>query len=446
MNERIDTFSSIKEVKKLHYNQLKRLVKFSTISVMLLYEFEGLELFEKEGINVPRRELVSVEDSGQARMTISGSVVLKAQVLSGKRADAGGIVKIQDSGLKIQEELENLFKKSVNNEKVTRILVEEEIPYQRQDEYYLSFSYDTQTSGPILTFAASGGTGIEDRGASIFPINILEGVTKETISHPRGVIPQELVEVVIKAWQVFTKYDCELVEINPLVVVQGNASTSLSEYSLSEPKASRSDTTVYALDAKVILDDDADFRREIKFPERNLFGREPTEAEIEARKIDEGDHRGTAGSVYWDLDGDIAVLAAGGGGSVVNMDALIACGGKPANYTEHSGNPPREKLKKLTKIILSKSGLKGLWIVGGTANFTDIYETLAGVVEGLREVKPKPNFPIVIRRGGPRDKEAFEMLKEVAKNEGFDIHIFGRETPMTSTAKIMVELAYKSSH
>jgi succinyl-CoA synthetase beta subunit len=142
------------------------------------------------------------------------------------------------------------------------------------------------------------------------------------------------------------------------------------------------------------------------------------------------------------LDGDIAVIAAGGGGSVVNMDALIASNGKPANYTEHSGNPPREKLQKLTKIVLAKPDLKGCWFVGGTANFTDIYETLMGFVEGLREVKPKPNYPIVIRRGGPRDKEAFAALKEIGEKEGFDFHIYGRETPMTATAKIMVELAY----
>ena len=63
-----------------------------------------------------------------------------------------------------------------------------------------------------------------------------------------------------------------------------------------------------------------------------------------------------------------------------------------------------------------------------------------GFVDGLREIKPK--YPIVIRRGGPRDKEAFEALAEIGKKEGFDFHIYGRETPMTSTAKTMVDLAY----
>src|SRR3990167_2770033 len=379
---------------------------------MLLYEFEGKKLFKNCGIQIPKSQLL---ESKSQRVKVKPPLVLKAQVLSGYRAGAGGIIKIaeiKDLRLKIKE----LFKKTINNEKVERVLVEEAIEYEK--EYYLSFSYSTETRGLVLTFGKGGsrvGSHFDEaaKNIDVYPIDILEGFNGENV-------PDELKEIAIKLWEVFTKYDCELAEINPLVVdKQGK---------------------VWALDAKVILDDDADFRRDVKFPQRNLFGRPPTKREIEARKIDEGDHRGTTGSVYWDLPGDIAVIAAGGGGSIVNMDALLAYGGKPANYTEHSGTPPREKLKKLTKIVLSKPGLKGCWFVGGTANFTDIYETLMGFVDGLREIKPK--YPIVIRRGGPRDKEAFEMLKEVAKKESFDFHIYGRETPMTSTAKIMKELAY----
>lgn len=390
---------------------------------MLLYEFEGEQLFKNCGVNVPNSELIN---KGSIAPPMAGlqnddikvkvPAVLKAQVLSGKRAEAGGIIRVESEELRVKN-LEELFKKTINGEKVARVLVMEKVDIHK--EYYISFSYSTESRGPVLTFG-EGGSGVEEKGTKIYPVDILahlEGVK----AHLQGVLPEELVETALKLWEVFIKYDCELAEINPLVIdKQGK---------------------VWALDAKVILDDDGDFRREVKFPGRNLFGRAPTISEIEARKIDEGDHRGTAGSVYWDLPGDIAVLAAGGGGSVVNMDALVALGGKPANYTEHSGNPPREKLKKLTKIILSKP-VKGLWIVGGTANFTDIYETLMGVVDGLREVNPKPAFPIVIRRGGPRDKEAFEALKEIGEKEGYDFHIFGRETPMTSTAKIMVELAY----
>ncbi len=386
---------------------------------MLLFEFEGLELFDKCGINTPRRQLVS---SPNEQIEIKGPLVLKAQVLSGKRLAAGGVIKIQsDPPTRVKEYLTQLLTETINHEKVEKVLVEEEVEYE--DEYYLSFSYSTEVRGPVMTFSSSGGTGIEDKRVKSYPVDILStSEVKKLRLHLRGVIPKELIDTALKLWEVFIKYDCELAEINPLVVDKKGK--------------------ILALDSKVILDDDGDFRREEKFSQRNSFGRPATNAEIEARKIDEGDHRGTAGSVYWDLPGDIAVLAAGGGGSVVNLDALIALGGKPANYTEHSGNPPREKLKKLTKILLSKPNLKGLWIVGGTANFTDIYETLMGFVEGLREVDPKPAYPIVIRRGGPRDKEAFEALKEIGEKEGFDFHIYGRETPMTSTAKIMVDLAY----
>ncbi len=272
--------------------------------------------------------------------------------------------------------------------------------------------------------------------AKSIPVDILKGFEAKLLENTLGVNvihPPGVQDAAKRLWEVFTKYDCELAEINPLVITR------------STSKESKPTFEVYALDSKVILDDAADFRREIKFEERNLFGRAPTQSEIEAREIDQGDHRGTSGSVYWDLDGDIAVIAAGGGGSVVNMDALLAYGGKPANYTEHSGNPPREKLKKLTKIVLSKPNLKGCWFVGGTANFTDIYETLMGFVEGLREVSPKPNYPIVIRRGGPNDKKAFDELKVIGEKEGFDFHIYGREKPMTATAKVIVDLAYKGS-
>ena len=405
---------------------------------MLLYEFEGKQLFKNCNISVPASQLVS---SSTDQVTIKAPLVLKAQVLSGKRAGSGGIVKvteINDLRLKIKE----LFEKTVNGEKVERVLVEEMVEIEK--EYYLSFSYSTETRGPVLTFS-EGGTEVEGKGAKSYAVDPVHLEGEKLQLHLRGVgLPEELVETAKKLWEVFTKYDCELAEINPLVISSRHSreSGNPSNNDLWIPDQVGDDKMVYALDAKVILDDDADFRREVKFPERNLFGRASTEREIEARKIDEGDHRGTAGSVYWDLDGDIGVIAAGGGGSIVNMDALLSYGGKPANYTEHSGNPPREKLKKLTKILLSKSGLKGCWIVGGTANFTDIYETLMGFVEGLRELKPKPKYPIVIRRGGPRDKEAFEALKEIGKKEGYDFHIYGRETPMTSTAKIMVDLAY----
>jgi len=216
----------------------------------------------------------------------------------------------------------------------------------------------------------------------------------------------------------FFDNDCLLLEINPLVESAGK---------------------LIALDAKVNLDDTAGGRhKERLLPTRSIPGHISSKNEIEAKKIDENDYRGTAGSTYFDLDGDIAVLASGGGASLTAMDALLATGGSPANYTEYSGNPPKEKVEKLSKIVLSKKNLHALWVVGAIANFTDIYETLSGFLDALRKINPKPDYPIVIRRGGPNDKKAFEMLK---KNKDFDLHLYGQETTITESAKIVAGLA-----
>lgn len=383
---------------------------------MILYEYEGKKLFARHGIVIPEG---FVAESADCEISVPMPVVLKAQVLSGKRADNAGIV-FADSLGDARDKLGGLLGSHINGEKVDKVLVEEKLEFDK--EYYLSAFYDTETRGPVVSFSEAGGTGIESRGAQTFPISLS---FKES-DFPEGffqIVPRELAERVVS---LFFEEDCVLVEINPLVKLK--------------------DGRFVALDAKVKLDDTASGRHpEWKYFARSAPGHKPTEREVEAKKIDEGDYRGTAGSAYFDLDGDIAVLASGGGVSLAAMDALIKFGGKPANYTEYSGNPPKEKVVKLTKIVLSKPNIHGLWVVGtAPANFTDIYETLSGFMEGIRgardELGVKFDFPIVIRRGGPREKEAFEMLGQV---RDFDLTLQGEETSIVQSAKVMVDLAKK---
>ena len=394
---------------------------------MNLYEYEGKDLLRKEGIPVPHGKIIS---SLSEISEIEPPIVVKAQVLSGKRGKSGLIVPCK-SREELQSAVKNLLGREIAGQKIKTVLIEQYI-IDKAGEYYLSITYDTQTRSPIILVSKKGGVDVEELATDpgtikTLPINPFLGfhpwMARQILAEAgfSGIHFLSLTKILISLWNVFTKYDARLVEINPLIETEGE--------------------DFYAADAKVILDDEADFHRtNFELPARNPLGIAPSEAESLAKEIDKNDHRGSAGSAYIELDGDIAIIAAGGGGSMVNMDALIALGGKPANYTEHSGNPPAEKLEKLTKIVLSKEGLNGCWFVGATANFTDIYETLAGFVDGLRSIKPKPAYPIVVRRGGPRFEEAFEMLKEVGKKEGFDFHIFGPETPMTSTAKIVVDL------
>lgn len=376
---------------------------------MILYEYEGKDLLKRSGINVPKSQLLK---SDEEEVTVSCPLVLKAQVLSGKRAERGGIVVVEKQA-ELKSALKKLFSHKIGDERVVSALAEEKISYTKS--LYLSFSYDTNFRSPVLSWSYEGGTGVEGRKVNIIPFDIRK------ITFPKNLpFPSEILNSLVK---IFLENDCLLLEINPLVSF------------LDKDGKER----WVALDAKVSLDDTAASRhKDWQYSERS--GTQVSEREIAAKKIDEGDHRGTAGSSFVDLDGDIAILASGGGASLVAMDALLALGGNPANYTEYSGNPPREKVFRLTEIVLAKPNLKGLYIVGATANFTDIFETLSGVIEGIRSVQEKLgkkfDFPIVIRRGGPREKEAFEMLGKI---KDLNIKFFGRETSITESAKIMAE-------
>ena len=398
---------------------------------MILYEFEGKKLISQAGINVPKSELV---DSPSYQITIKPPLVLKAQVLSGKRAEVGGIVKVSPND-DVAFSLELLFDKTINKEKVEKVLVEELVEYEV--EYYLSISYDTDHRSPVLTISQSGGTGGEERIAQAFTIDPLKQVV---IPAKAGIQVEGLFmdphmredDIIGKLIKLFFERDCLLLEINPLVWIPDQVGNDKGKW--------------MALDAKIKLDDDAKPRHEDwDFSPRSAPGHNPTLNEIEAKKIDQGDYRGTAGSAYFDLDGDIAILSSGGGVSLTAMDALIGFGGKPANFTEYSGNPPKEKVVKLTKIVLNKPNIHGLWIIGTVAaNFTDIYETLSGIIEGLRanekELGKKFDFPIVVRRGGPNQEKAYQMLREV---KDFNLILQGEETSITRSAQIMAEEAKK---
>jgi citryl-CoA synthetase large subunit len=404
---------------------------------MRLYEYEGKKLFKKVGILVPASFLIQtgtrpkglISNTSQITKIPNDSKVVKAQVLSGNRARRGGVVVCKTLD-ETKKTVKNLLGKKLDGEEVKKVLVEKQIEIEK--EYYFSITFDTSVRAPVLLLSARGGTGISAFEKK-FILDPLEGLDQKTVegylresNFPKEEI-KALSKILVSLAKLFFEYDCRIAEINPLAKTNGE---------------------FVALDAKIILDDAALYRHpELKFPPRTVTGQVPSKAETEAKKIDENDHRGVAGSVYFDLEGDIGILASGGGGSLVALDGILAAGGKPANYTEYSGNPPLEKVYKLTKIVLSKKGLNGLFVVGGIANFTDIYETLRGFIEALKEQKPKPEFPIVIRRAGPRDREAFEMLEKIGSDEGFNFHLFGVETPIDKAARFVVQLAqnYKNN-
>ena len=356
---------------------------------MKLYEHEAKKLLEKRGLKFPGKD-------GEA-------YVVKAQVLASDRKKHGGI-KFAESKKEAEKIAEEMKKSKIKGHEVNQVLIEEQIDIQ--EEYYIAFFWDTELRRPVMLFSEDGGSGIEDRE-----------VQKTELGEENNFeeLEEDLRPIAEKLFEAFLEEDIEFLEVNPLAFDGEN---------------------FIVVDAMMELEDDASFRHEWDFPERTEFAREKTEREIEAEKIDEDDHRGVAGK-YTELEGDIGMMLAGGGASLTNMDALIEAGGKPANYTEYGGNPPTEKVYRLSKVIMSKE-LNGLLHVGGTANNTNILRTMKGFIQALRE--EEPDYPIVIRRDGPQADEAFELLREVRDDLGLEMKLYRNDLPMTESAEKLMEM------
>lgn len=398
---------------------------------MKLAEYKGKKLLRTVGVKTPISILVNNRDYaslsyGKERyhqfFNEHGAAVVKAQVIGGGRKKKGLIIEVTDYETSLKQ-IDELYKTQHEGGSINTLLIEEKLDVKK--EFFLSILYDTYQRQPMILFSEQGGIDIEDNSQTlnkIYPDKV-NNVTEEEVY--AVVKNKALAALIVKVYQCFIEYDCTHLEINPIILTK--------------------DGQLYAADAKITIDDSAVPRQEdfSEMSEKTNF----SELEIKARKIDQADHRGVAGKTFVELDGDIAVLASGGGASLTCMDALIEAGGSPANYTEYSGNPPREKVRQLTEITLSKEGLNGCLVIGGTANFTDIFETLSGFVEGMQALPELPKYPIVIRRAGPNDKQAFEMLEKFTKENDMDITLFGEETPMSYAAKVMAEKVeeYKKS-
>ncbi len=406
---------------------------------MRLYEFEGKQLFRQVGIPVPQGRYISKEEWRQGNRDaflaeIAESLgheawVIKAQVLAGKRGKMGAIRFASDLKT-LSEEVDRLMETPVLGQPVVGVLVETRIDIVA--EHYLALTYDTVQRQPVLIIGMHGGVEVEAFAQSrpedialwrfapdamgLQPWMVREAAIRAGFS---GGLLRKLAAMAMRMWDLLQKTDARLVEINPL--------------------ARTADGGLVAVDAAMILDDDGLVRHpELQFSPRQSTGRPLTSRELAAKEIDAGDYRGVAGK-YVEMDGDIGMLTMGGGGSITLMDAVIAYGGKPANYTEYGGNPPAEKVYRLTNIVATKPGLNGLLIAGGIANNTRIDVALSGIAQALAEIRPR--YPIVLRQAGPGEEEGHRLMRALARRYQLDMAIYGAELPMTESARIIVEKA-----
>jgi succinyl-CoA synthetase beta subunit len=395
-----------------------------------LYEFEGKGLFRLAGINVPAGKVVATPEEAAGLTKQYGAVMAKAQVLQGRRGRQRAIIPCENES-QLAEAVRALVGRKLGEESVERVLVEKKLDVVQ--EVYAAVTY--QQASPAVIVSAAGGVDVEQachesqRGVFVEPVNISRGLDQNQAAAivARAGLDVAAAEVLVKLYKAFIDFDATLAEINPLVKTR--------------------DGEWYAADAKFEIDDDAMYRQTgLKLPERMSSGRTPTRLEQLALENDRADTRGSAGRMFYELEGDIVVLASGGGTSVEALDALSLLGGKPAIFTEYSGNPTPEKVKGLTKIALMHPGpIHAIWVVGGRANFTDIYETLiGGIMGGIRETA---NFdrtiPIIIRRAGPRDEEAFATLNKLQSQEGYRMYLRGMATSVVDSARMVIHQAKK---
>ncbi|MBN1292314.1 MAG: acetate--CoA ligase family protein [Candidatus Latescibacteria bacterium] len=399
---------------------------------MRLYEYEGKLLFGKAGIRVPEGQVL---DNEAGLKSMEGDIwpkAVKAQILKGGRGKAGGIT-FAGNPQELKNSVKSLLGSSIHNEEVKYILVEEKLAIEK--EYYLSITYRSDL--PVVIFSQHGGVDVEELSKKkpsaviMEPIDIHTGLKSKQarkILREAGIKGDvdELTDIMLKLFKCFYANDALLAEINPLVQTK--------------------DGLFIAADSKMELDDEAAFRQtNLKLPERRDFARKTTPIEMLALKNDQMDTRGAAGRMFYEIPGgDIVILASGGGTSSEALDSLYLHGGKPAIFTEYSGNPTAEKVKGLTKIALSYPGkLHGIWIVGGRANFTDIYETLVnGIMTGIKETEGfDKRIPIVIRRSGLRDMEAFSTLRLMRNSDKFNLFLRGMETSISDSAKLLIHHA-----
>jgi len=370
---------------------------------MRLYEFEGSDLFRREGIPVPDCAVAaSPQEARQRAEEIGLPVVIKAQVLVGGRGLAGG-VQTAESLDQVEEVAQRILSSPIKGLPVHRVMVARKV--EMAQEFYLGVIVDGYNGTPVAILSAAGGVSIEEL-ARAHPEQVVSRqvpittdltlLEAQQMTREVGLDGEELEKIagiLHTLYGVFRKYDALIAEINPLV------RTSKGTY--------------LALDAKVEIDDSSLYRH----PEYQVVMEDsiPNPLERKGRQI---------GVTYVELDGEIGIIASGAGLGMATMD-IIGRKFRPANFLETGGAITEDLLYQVMDLVLQKKGLKAVFInVYGGIN--PIHEGAKGVVRYIRE--HAITIPIVAKALGNRQEETWEIFKEggvhvvtdVATEKGID--------------------------
>lgn len=392
-----------------------------------ILEHHAKQIFAQAGISIPEGyPAVSADQAATIAEGMDGPVVIKALVPVGKRGEAGAVQFAEDSrGAAMAAS--DLIGRYIGAHMINTVLVEERI--EIASEFYLSIVVDRDERKPRIVLSASGGVSIE-QVARDNP----DAIVTDTISMVRGlpeyrarelwtnagvtgpVIPK-LGQLTHRLWNLFVQHDLRLIEINPLFRTP--------------------DDNVVAGDAVMSVDDSAGFRHpelaRFTVPGTDRSWRPMTDLEADAQRVHELDpYRGSARYLEFD-GGNIGFLCGGGGASLLLYDHLVEAGGQPANYAEIGGNPTEQKVAGMTRVVLSKPGVEGLFIAHNITNNTQTDVIARGVVTGIQHAGRDPSIlPVVAREAGLHDEDGRKVFEDAG------ISYFGEDTTLAEAARQMV--------
>jgi succinyl-CoA synthetase beta subunit len=375
---------------------------------MRFYEYEAKALFARHGIPLLKgRVAKTAAEAREAAVEIGGPVVLKSQVLTGGRMKAGG-VKFADDPAAAERAGDAILKLEIKGQKPRGVLVEQRVPVVQ--EYFAAVTWDGRRKLPVLIFSDMGGIDIEEVAekhpehvsrthvSTILPFTAYRA--KEAIGAVgvTGDVLNRMTPILATLVELFLRYDLTLAEINPIGRLE--------------------DGRVLVLDGHVDLEGDARDKhagllRDLGIgKEETREARPPTEFEIKGAEVDASDHRGVAGNVR-EFDGDLGLVIGAGGGSLTLFDAIRKHGGRPANYCEIGGNPSVKKACELTKLILSKPGVKKIAVMMNVVSNTRVDIVARGVIKGCVESGRDPADTIAIFRiPGAWEDDGFKILRK----------------------------------
>lgn len=367
---------------------------------MDLYEYQARDIFEAHGLPVLPAAIAHtpVEAEAAAAKIIAanggGKVVVKAQVKVGGRGKAGG-VKLADDARDAKEKASAILGMDIKGHIVRTVMIASGAAIE--EEYYLSILLDRANRTFLVMASVAGGMDIEqvahetpEKLAKV-PVSAVEGITAAkakaivaAAQFPAPVVDQ-VEAVLVKVWEIFNKEDATLVEINPLVKTK--------------------DGKIIALDGKVSLDDNADFRH----PDHESLVDKATSNPLEEAAKEKGLN-------YVKLEGSVGVIGNGAGLVMSTLDVVAYAGEKfggqrPANFLDIGGGASAQVMADGLSIILGDKDVKSVFVnVFGGITACDAVAN--GIVQALTMLGDQATKPIVVRLDGNNVIEGRRILNE----------------------------------